>query len=228
MDVINAIAKRYNVPVIEDAAQSFGATYKNRKSCNISEIACTSFFPSKPLGAYGDGGACFTNDTALAKKMRLIINHGQDVRYHHVALGMNGRMDTLQAAILLEKLKFFDHEVKQRQQVANWYHDGLTAINIQPPIILDYNNSVYAQYTIQVDHRDLVQKKLSELDIPTAVHYPIGLHQQPYVRTQHKQDVQSFPVTELCAKRVLSLPFYPSMSREDVEIVCERLKSVMN
>lgn len=221
MDAINAIAKQHNISVIEDAAQSLGATYKDRKSCNVSDIACASFFPSKPLGGYGDSGACFTSDDELAHRMRLIINHGQKNRYNHVAVGLNGRMDTLQAAVLLEKLAIFDEELQTRQVIALWYRDALSNF-MNPPIIAPYNVSTYAQYTIQVDNRDAVQRQLSETGIPTAVHYPVGLHQQPVVARMTSEKLSS-PITEQCAKRVLSLPFHPYLQKETVNRICEQL-----
>lgn len=223
MHAINAIAKRHHIPVIEDAAQSFGATYHGKKSCALSEIACTSFFPSKPLGGYGDSGACFTNDDELAHRMRLIVNHGQKNRYNHVAIGMNGRMDTLQAAILLEKLAIFDTEIKARDVVANFYRHALPDF-LAPPVIASGNHSVYAQYTVQVDQRERVQKALSDAGIPTAVHYPVGLHQQPVVASISAQENLSFPITEQCAKRVLSLPFHPYLQEETVKQICAQLE----
>lgn len=222
MDAIHLIAKRHGIPVIEDAAQSLGAEYKGKKSCALSDIACTSFFPSKPLGGYGDSGACFTNDDALAEKMRLIVNHGQKNRYHHVAIGMNGRMDTIQAAILLEKLAFFKEEIETRQVVAGWYRDVLPE-HLTPPVILSHNLSVFAQYTVQVDNREQVIQQLSHAGIPTAVHYPVGLHQQPVVAKLSSEKL-FFPITERCAKRVLSLPFHPYMTKAMVESICEQLK----
>lgn len=222
MDAINAIAKQHNIAVIEDAAQSFGATYKGKKSCSLSTIACTSFFPSKPLGGYGDSGACFTDDNELAYRMRVITNHGQQNRYNHVAIGINGRMDTLQAAVLLEKLALFETEIVLRNQVAEYYRYYLPA-HLTPPVIAAYNQSVYAQYTVQVDHREKVQQLLTEAGIPTAVHYAIGLHQQPVVANFTSTHNLFFPVTEYCAKRVLSLPFYPYLQEEMVKRVCEQL-----
>jgi len=221
MDAINAIAKQHNVAVIEDAAQSMGASYKNKKSCAQSDIACASFFPSKPLGGYGDSGACFTNDEELAHRMRLIMNHGQHSRYNHVAIGMNGRMDTLQAAVLLEKLKIFDAEIQMRENVANFYRAALPDF-LSPPVIATHNKSVYAQYTVQVDERAQVQRHLSEAGIPTAVHYPVGLHQQPVVAKMSSEKL-SFPITEAAAKRVLSLPFHPYLTEEMVKEICEKL-----
>ncbi|HLB56742.1 MAG TPA: DegT/DnrJ/EryC1/StrS family aminotransferase [Coxiellaceae bacterium] len=225
MDAINAIAKKHNIPVIEDAAQSFGAEYKGKKSCALSEIACTSFFPSKPLGGYGDSGACFTNDDELAHRMRLITNHGQKSRYNHVAIGINGRMDTIQAAVLLEKLAIFDKELKMRDTVVNYYRNALPDF-LKPPVIASHNKSVYAQYTIQVSDRDRVQKTLLEAGIPTAVHYPIGLHQQPVALTSSANTGQSFSITERCAQRVLSLPFHPYLQEKTVKEICEQLSAL--
>lgn len=223
MDAINAIAASHGVAVIEDAAQSFGAEYKGKKSCALSEIACTSFFPSKPLGGYGDSGACFTNDELLAKRMRSIINHGQEGRYNHVLLGINGRMDTIQAAVLLEKLAMLDEEIALRQTVAAAYQAAFSGCEqVILPDVLPHNLSVYGQYTVQVDGRDQIQKMLSEQNIPTAVHYPVGLHQQPFVKTLHEP--LSFPITERSAARVLSLPFYPYMSHDDVATVVNALE----
>lgn len=222
MDAINAIAKQYGIPVIEDAAQSLGATYKNTKSCNLSEIACTSFFPSKPLGGYGDSGACFTNDDELAHRLRLVINHGQKSRYNHIAIGMNGRMDTIQAAILLEKLKIFDTEIQLREQMADLYRKTLPDF-LKPPVIAPHNKSVYAQYTVQVDNRETVQRQLTEAGIPTAVHYPVGLHQQPVTLTSSANQNLSYPITERVAKRVLSLPFHPYLDEATIKIICDQL-----
>ena len=224
MDAINAIANRHRIPVIEDAAQSMGATYKGRKSCALSEIACTSFFPSKPLGGYGDSGACFTNDDELAHRLRLVVNHGQQNRYNHVAIGMNGRMDTLQAAVLLEKLAIFDEEIEARQTIADWYRAELPE-SMMPPVIEPHNMSVYAQYTVQVDDRDRVQRMLNDEGIPTAVHYPVGLHQQPIV-AKITNEILSFPITERCAQRVMSLPFHPYLEKEAVQMICEKLIKV--
>ncbi|MBP8277713.1 MAG: DegT/DnrJ/EryC1/StrS family aminotransferase, partial [Propionivibrio sp.] len=168
-DTINAIAAKHGIPVIEDAAQSFGASYKGRMSCNLSTIACTSFFPSKPLGCYGDGGALFTNDDELAKVIRQIARHGQDRRYHHIRVGVNSRLDTLQAAILLPKLEIFAEEIERRQLVAGTYDRLFKAADIDnTPHIEARNVSAWAQYTIQVQDRDLVQTKLKERGIPTA------------------------------------------------------------
>lgn len=215
-DAINAIADKYNIPVIEDAAQSFGASYKGRKSCNLSTVACTSFFPSKPLGCYGDGGAIFTNDAELAKIIRQIARHGQDRRYHHVRVGVNSRLDTLQAAILLPKLEILDDETQSRQRVAEiytqlFYDKGI----LTTPFIEAHNKSAWAQYTIQVENRDDVQIKLKELGIPTAVHYPIPLNKQPAVA-----DINALlPVGDAVAKKVMSLPMHPYLMKADQQMI---------
>ncbi len=208
MGAINAIAAKHNLPVIEDAAQSFGATYKGRKSCNLSTIACTSFFPSKPLGCYGDGGACFTSDDNLAKKMAQIRLHGQDTRYHHVRIGMNSRLDTLQAAILLAKLEILEQEIRRRQAVAQQYNELLRSASVVVPLIESYNTSVYAQYSILINNRDTVQQKLKQAGIPTAVHYPMTLHLQPAFADLSK-DKTAFPIAEDASRRIISLPMHP-------------------
>ena len=219
-DAINAIAAKYNIPVIEDAAQSFGASYKSKKSCNLTTGACTSFFPSKPLGCYGDGGAIFTNDEALATVIRQIARHGQDRRYHHIRVGVNSRLDTLQAAILLPKLEILDDEMQARQRVAETYNQlfseaGITTI----PFIEAHNQSAWAQYTIQVDNRDEIQAKLKEQGIPTAVHYPIPLNKQPAVADGNAV----LPVGDAVAERVMSLPMHPYLIRDEQKDVLRAL-----
>ena len=215
-DAINAIASKYNIPVIEDAAQSFGATYKGRKSCNLTTVACTSFFPSKPLGCYGDGGAIFTNDDELAKVIRQIARHGQDRRYHHIRVGMNSRLDTLQAAILLPKLEILDEEMQARQRVAETYTKLFNEAGVNTtPCIEAHNQSAWAQYTIQVENRDDVQAKLKEQGIPTAVHYPIPLNKQPAVANANV----SLPVGDAIAERVMSLPMHPYLLNENIKLI---------
>jgi UDP-2-acetamido-2-deoxy-ribo-hexuluronate aminotransferase len=228
-DAINAIAAKYGIPVIEDAAQSFGATYKGRKSCNLSTIACASFFPSKPLGCYGDGGAIFTNDDELAKFMRQIARHGQDRRYHHIRVGVNSRLDTLQAAILLPKLAIFDAELAQRQQAAAHYNAIIAseARHSMPPVVLphitDHNTSAWAQYTIQVANRDAVQAKLKATGIPTTVHYPIPLNKQPAVADATAQ----LPVGDAAAQRVLSLPMGPYLNESNIETIAQAIQRAL-
>lgn len=211
-DAINAIAKKYGIPVIEDAAQSFGASYKGRRSCNLSTIACTSFFPSKPLGCYGDGGAIFTNDEELAKVLRQIARHGQDRRYHHIRVGVNSRLDTLQAAILLPKLDIFPEELAARLKVAAYYDELLAKQQITTPYIEPHNVSVYAQYTVCVDNRDDLQQHLQERGIPTAVHYPIPLNKQPAVA-----DDMPLAVGDSISQQVVSLPMHPYLERSQIE-----------
>lgn len=219
-DAINAVATKYGIPVIEDAAQSFGATYKGRKSCNLSTVACTSFFPSKPLGCYGDGGAIFTNDDELAKVIRQIARHGQDKRYHHIRVGVNSRLDTLQAAILLPKLEILDDEMQARQKVAEIYNQLFSQAGINTtPFVESYNTSAWAQYTIQVDSRVEVQEKLKAQGIPTAVHYPIPLNKQPAVA-----DVGvMLPIGDAIAEKVMSLPMHPYLTIEAQEKIVQAL-----
>ena len=220
-DAINAIAAKYNLPVIEDAAQSFGATYKGRKSCNLSTVACTSFFPSKPLGCYGDGGAIFTNDEELAKVIRQVARHGQDRRYHHIRVGVNSRLDTLQAAILLPKLEILDDEMQARQRVAETYTKLLNEAGIlTTPFIEPHNQSAWAQYTIQVEYRSEVQEKLKAQGVPTAVHYPIPLNKQPAVADANAV----LPVGDAIAERVMSLPMHPYLTIEAQENIVNSLK----
>ncbi|PJG60168.1 aminotransferase DegT [Aeromonas cavernicola] len=215
-DAINEIAAKYNIPVIEDAAQSFGASYKGKKSCNLTTVACTSFFPSKPLGCYGDGGAIFTNDDELALVMRQISRHGQDRRYHHIRVGVNSRLDTLQAAILLPKLAIFTEELQLRDKVAARYQQLLNEAGINTtPFIESHNTSAWAQYTIRVKDREQVQKKLQQAGIPTAVHYPIPLNKQPAVADTSV----SLPIGDEIAQEVISLPMHPYMTEEELQQV---------
>lgn len=220
-DAINAIAARHGIPVIEDAAQSFGASYKGRKSCNLSTIACTSFFPTKPLGCYGDGGAIFTSDDELAKVMRQIARHGQDRRYHHVRVGVNSRLDTLQAAILLPKLAIFDEEIRLRQQVAARYSRLLNEAGVNTtPFVESHNISAWAQYTVRIAGREVVQERLSKAGIPTAIHYPIPLNKQPAVA----QPDAKLPVGDAVSAQVVSLPMHPGLSLEDQQRVVNALR----
>ena len=219
-DEINAIAAKYNLPVIEDAAQSFGASYKGKKSCNLTTIGCTSFFPSKPLGCYGDGGAIFTNDEELAKIIRQIARHGQDRRYHHIRVGINSRLDTLQAAILLPKLEILDDEMNARQKVAETYTKLLNEVGINTtPFIKEGNISAWAQYTIQIENRETVQAHFKANDIPTAVHYPIPLNKQPAVASD-----AVLPVGDAIAENVMSLPMHPYLNSNSQEFICNTIK----
>jgi UDP-2-acetamido-2-deoxy-ribo-hexuluronate aminotransferase len=223
-DVINAVAGRHGIPVIEDAAQSFGATYKGRKSCNLSTIACTSFFPGKPLGCYGDGGAIFTSDEELAKVIRQIARHGQDRRYHHVRVGVNSRLDTIQAAVLLPKLAILDQEMAQRQEVAARYTILLNEAGISTtPYVEPHNTSAWAQYTVRVQNREAVQMPLAQAGLPTAVHYPIPLNKQPAVSDPSAR----LPVGDLVAQEVMSLPMSPALTAGDQQKVAEALRDAL-
>lgn len=220
-DAINAVASKHGIPVIEDAAQSFGAIYKGKRSCNLTTIACTSFFPSKPLGCYGDGGAIFTNDEELAKVLRQIARHGQDRRYHHIRVGVNSRLDTLQAAILLPKLEIFPEEIELRNRVAKAYSSLLRKGGINGmPFVNEYNVSVWAQYTLRVVDRESLQSSLRAAGIPTVVHYPVPLNKQPAVL-----DIDvSLPVGNKLADEVISLPFHPYLEKVTIEKIVKRIK----
>jgi UDP-2-acetamido-2-deoxy-ribo-hexuluronate aminotransferase len=226
MDAINEIAKKYSLPVIEDAAQSFGATYKGKKSCNLSSIGSTSFFPSKPLGCYGDGGALFTNDDELAEKFRWIRVHGQERKHHHPILGINGRMDTLQAAILLVILEVFPNEVRKREQLGQTYSEGLAHLQgLETPRIGEHNTSVYAQYTILSEQREEIQQSIKEKEIPSVSYYSVPLHLQPvFEKLAHK--VGDFPVAEKVANGCLSLPMSPYLTQEDQAKVIDAISNL--
>ena len=218
-DAINAIALKHKLPVIEDAAQSFGAPYKGKKSCGLTFVSATSFFPAKPLGCYGDGGAVFTDDLDLHKKMAMIRVHGQESRYHHTMMGINGRLDTLQCAILIEKLKRYDWEIARRNEIASRYTESLMSLGercIVPRVMPD-RGSVWAQYTVRVKDRVAFGNKLKEQGVPTSVHYPSPLHHQPvysYLRSKFHM-----PIADKVASEVISLPMWPDMSMEQVDQV---------
>ncbi len=217
MDEINDLAQKHNLYVIEDAAQSFGAPYKSGKSGALGQVGCTSFFPAKPLGCYGDGGAIFTEDEALAEAMREIRVHGQKSRYFHTRIGVNGRFDTLQAAVMLPKLERFGWEVEQRQKWAQRYSEQLEPLTDKGfvlPWVASDRSSVWAQYTLRVPDRQAFQKTLSEQSIPTSIHYPSTMAEQPaYVE---KIRCLPLPESEKASREVISLPIYPDMS-EDIQ-----------
>lgn len=222
MDEINAIAARHgNIPVIEDAAQSFGAEYKGRKSCNLSTIGCTSFFPSKPLGCYGDGGAIFTSDDAIAQACREIRVHGQSQRYVHTRIGVGGRMDTLQCAVVLAKLDGFDREVQQRITLGQRYNQLIDNAGIQRVQQRNDRTSVFAQYTVMPENREAAQARLKQADIPTAVHYPVPLNRQPAY--QHLCCPECTPLAAQAANAVISLPMHPNMRETDLKSVASAL-----
>ena len=222
MDKINSIAAKHNLIVIEDGAQSFGATYKGKKSGNLSDFGCTSFFPSKPLGCYGDGGALFTNDDVLAKKSRMILAHGSKVRYQHEVVGINGRLDAIQAAILNVKLKYFAEEVKKREEIGASYLEQLKHKKVSLPVVRKNRTSVFAQFTVGSTQREELITKLNANGIPTAIYYPQPLHlQKCYESLGYK--VGDFPIAEKAAKEVFSLPMSPFLKQEDIVLICQNI-----
>ena len=224
MDEINAIAQKHNLVVIEDACQSFGAEYKGKKSCNVSHIGCTSFFPSKPLGCYGDGGAIFCSDDALAAKIKSLLNHGQGKRYEHKYIGINGRLDALQAAILNVKMNHFDAEVAKRIEVGGRYSALLKDVDVITPKIMSDRNSMYAQYSIRVKNRETLMQKLNDAGVPTAVHYPIPLHlQEALSYLGYKKG--DFPLSEQVGTEIMSLPMSPFLTTEQQDFVVNAIKA---
>jgi UDP-2-acetamido-2-deoxy-ribo-hexuluronate aminotransferase len=223
---INTIAARHGLPVVEDAAQSFGATQRGHRSCAVTAIGSTSFFPAKPFGCYGDGGALFTNDDALAEKMKAICTHGALKRHQHPFLGMNGRFDTLQAAVLLAKLPYFEWEVQERARIGARYSAALGSRYFVPEVAPD-NTHVYAQYTVRVSNRDKVAEHLRTAGIPTAVYYPKCLHEQPvFADLGYRRG--DFPVSEKACREVLSLPMHPYLSEADQDRVITALTQLCN
>lgn len=222
MSGINAIADKHGIAVIEDGAQSFGATHAGKRSGSLSTIGCTSFFPAKPLGCYGDGGACFTDDDELAEKIRWIRVHGQKTRHDVQCIGINGRLDTIQAAILLEKLAIFPDEVEKRQKVAALYNKKLASA-VEVPVVRPENTSVYAQYTISCADRSALQAKLKAASIPSGVYYPNTAHLQPaYKHLGYK--IGDFPKAESVVDNILSLPMHPYLQDEQIDKVCDVIK----
>ena len=225
MDEINSLAEKHNLSVIEDAAQSFGATYKGEKSCNLSTIACTSFFPAKPLGCFGDGGAVFTNNNALAEKIKSLRVHGQTQPYTHKHIGLGARLDNLQAAVLIIKLKSYNDAINLRQAAAIRYDKMLHGL-IKTPIVKNYNTSVWAQYSIRIPSRDLIKSKLKEQGIPTAVYYPKPIHlQKCFEYLNYKTG--DFPVSENTAKEIISLPINPYITLDEQKFISEKLKKCL-
>jgi UDP-2-acetamido-2-deoxy-ribo-hexuluronate aminotransferase len=225
MDEINAIAARHGLPVIEDAAQSYGATYKGKRSNNLSTLGCTSFFPSKPLGCYGDGGAIFTSDDALAQAAREIRVHGQSARYTHTRVGVGGRMDTLQCAVVLAKLGRLDWELQRRREIGALYHQRLAELNLTTLTVRPDRDSVWGQYTVRVANRSAVQAVLAEAGIPTAVHYPKPLHRQPAYAKYG--DPNGCPLSLVAADEVMSLPMSADLSEGDLERVVAALAAAV-
>jgi UDP-2-acetamido-2-deoxy-ribo-hexuluronate aminotransferase len=219
-DEINRIAEKHGLVVIEDAAQSFGAKYKGQRSCSLTTLACTSFFPTKPLGCYGDGGAIFTDDEELATVLRQIARHGQAKRYEHVRVGVNSRLDTLQAAVLLAKLPLLEEELLLRRSKAAKYAELLAGLPyVGTPTVRPENESAYAQYTVRVQKREEVQAKLQRAGVPSVVHYPVPLNQQPAVADR----AAFLPVGDCVAGEVLSLPMHPYLMDEEQQCVVDAL-----
>jgi UDP-2-acetamido-2-deoxy-ribo-hexuluronate aminotransferase len=216
-DELLSITRRRKLFLVEDAAQSFGATYKGRKSGALCELATTSFYPAKPLGAYGDAGALFTDDDALAERLRVLLNHGQPVTYRHRLVGINGRLDSLQAAILKVKLRHFPEELERRQQVASWYDEELAGL-VATPRIRERNRSSWAQYTVRSPRRTYLLEQLKQRGIPTAIHYPMPLHQQEVYAGMGVGD-ESMPESVRASGEVFSLPMHPFLTREELKAV---------
>jgi UDP-2-acetamido-2-deoxy-ribo-hexuluronate aminotransferase len=221
LDAINALAAAHGLWVLEDACQSFGAANKGRRSCGMTTAAATSFFPAKPLGGYGDGGMAFTNDAELARQITVIREHGQIAQYRHARLGINGRLDTLQAAILLAKLPGFAGEIQARQEVAARYAERLEG-KVRIPEIRPENRSVFAQYTVRVANREQVRERMAQAGIPTAVHYPIPLHHQA-VFAELGHAMEAFPNATQASSEVISLPMHPYLTAEQQDLVCQAL-----
>ncbi len=219
LDALTEVAEEAGLFLIEDACQSLGATYKGRPSGGITELAVTSFFPAKPLGAYGDGGMIFCRHRGLGARLRALRVHGQRERYRHEEIGLNARLDALQAAVLLVKLKHFSEEIALRQHWAKAYDQRLAKISpVTPPFIAPGNTSVFAQYSIRVPERDALARYLKERGIPTAIHYPVPLHLQPaFASLGYRQG--DFPVAEAVSQEILSLPFHPYLTQEEIELV---------
>ena len=224
MDRINAVAKKHGLFVIEDAAQSFGAVYKGKKSCGLTDVGATSFFPSKPLGCYGDGGMLFTSDKELADKMRAISRHGEIARYTHKYIGFNFRLDSIQAGVLLAKFEHFEEEANKRHQLGLAYSELLKGTNAVTPHMEKYTDRcVYAQYSIRVNNRDEVIKHLNAAGVPTAVHYPVPVHlQEAYRYLGYREG--DFPVAEKTAKQIMSLPMHPFLTGEQQKLIADKIK----
>ena len=230
LEAINAIAAAHGLAVIEDAAQSFGATHPGGRSCASTVLATTSFFPSKPLGGFGDGGACFTSDAGLVERIRRIRAHGQAERYRHTEIGVNGRLDTLQAAILLAKLPHLDDELASRDAAAQRYGEAIAGadladLGVVTPIIGAGHRSAWAQYTLRLPRRDALARHLAAEGIPTAVHYPIPLHRQPVYAREHGQ--LELPQAECAAAEVLSLPMHPFLAESDQARIIDALSQAL-
>lgn len=227
MDAILQISNVHHIPVIEDTAQAVGERYKGRLVGGLGNMGCISFFPSKNLGAYGDAGMVVTNDDHLAEKVRMIANHGSKTRYYHDILGVNSRLDTIQAAILRVKLKYLDQWNYLRREKALYYNDGLRDTEIITPYVANYADHIYHQYTIQIENiRNELQAYLNEYKIPNAIHYPIPLHLQVAYRSYGYND-GDLPVAERIAKRVISLPMHPDLKQEEQDYIIDTIRAFL-
>ncbi|OUU28735.1 MAG: aminotransferase DegT [Verrucomicrobia bacterium TMED44] len=224
MQVIQNIAQKHNLKVIIDGAQSFGSTYNGKTDSNLGNISTTSFFPSKPFGCYGDGGAVFTNNDKFAEKIKMLRVHGQNKRYHYKHIGMGGRLDTIQAAILLAKLPHYKKELEERERVAKNYSNELKS-SIILPTIRSNRSGVWAQYTVRVNNRDEVQKKLQDNGIPTAIYYPVPLHLQECLKYLNYKKAD-FPAAEEASKLVLSLPMNAYLSEDNISYITKTLNNI--
>lgn len=225
MDALNKIATKHDLFLIEDAAQSFGATYKGKKSCNLSTFACTSFFPAKPLGCFGDGGAVFTSNEEYAEKIKSLRLHGQRERYHHQYIGMGGRLDTIQAAVLNVKINHYEKDIRNRQRVAKEYSALLKDV-ISIPTLATGNESVWAQYSIRIKNRAKLAEALKEAGIPTAIHYPQPLHlQECFLYLGYEKG--DFPIAEKVSKEILSLPMNPYLKNDEIVFITNQIKKVL-
>jgi UDP-2-acetamido-2-deoxy-ribo-hexuluronate aminotransferase len=220
MDAIQVIAGKHNLKVIIDGAQSFGSTFNGKTDSNLGDISITSFFPAKPLGCYGDGGAVFTNNDTYAEKIRMMRIHGQDKRYHHRYIGIGGRLDTIQAAVLLAKLPHYENEISRRQVISELYAKQLKSV--LNPFIKGKCTCVWSQYTIRVQNRDKLQEKLKEQGIPTAVHYPIPLHlQECFQYLNYKSG--HFPISERASEEVISLPMNAFLHNDEIKFIAKNI-----
>jgi len=220
IDAIQAVADKHNLKVIIDGAQSFGSTYKGKTDSNLGDISTTSFFPAKPLGCFGDGGAVFTNDDELAAKIKSLRVHGQSKRYHHKYIGMGGRMDTIQCAVVNVKLKHYKKDLSLRQEVASKYTQALKDKDLILPFVEEERTSAWAQYSVRVQNRDELQTKLKEAGIPTAVHYPMPLHlQETFAYLDYKKG--DFPISEKVSAEIMSLPMNPYVTDDEIEYIRE-------
>jgi UDP-2-acetamido-2-deoxy-ribo-hexuluronate aminotransferase len=225
MDAIQTIADKYDLKVIIDGAQSFGSTYKGKTDSNLGDISTTSFFPAKPLGCFGDGGAVFTNDAELANKIRSLRVHGQSKRYHHKYIGIGGRLDTMQAAVLNVKLKYYAKDLALRQEIAQKYNTALKEKDLILPFVDEKATSAWAQYSVRVQNRDELQSKLKEQGIPTAVHYPMPLHlQECFEYLGHKKG--DFPISEVISSEIMSLPMNPYLTDEEIAYVSQKVMEI--